>query len=288
MYIDAHCHLADPRLDSVRERVLEESAKQGVGGYVQGGVDPEDWERQLALKAKYPDRIYCSFGLHPWWVAELAHLEEAAFQRESVRALELLDRSVAMPEAVALGELGLDFGKRTSESTHGRQRVVFIQQLEIARRHGKPLVLHIVRAHDEAIRILKEHGVPTRGGIVHSFSGNGRAAREYLDLGLSLSISGAITGKGFENLKRAVVKTPLQRLMIESDAPDQKPAPCQGRPDGLPGELNDPASIRVIAAALSRMRDSQLHPSRFQLSGDRGAEALLAQSTENVRRMFGL
>jgi TatD DNase family protein len=133
---------------------------------------------------------------------------------------------------------------------------------------SKPLVLHIVRAHGQAISILQPFRAFLRGGIVHSFSGNRENAKRYLDLGLSLSISGGIARRGFESLKKAVAYIPNDRLLVETDSPDQSIAGVDAR------ELNEPTALLEIARVLAGFRGAQ------------SAEEILKASTLNAERIF--
>ena len=184
--------------------------------------------------------------MHPWFVA--AHFESG---REIVEvALEQLPRY--LKRAVGLGELGLDHGSRTDPASHPWQEELFVRQLEIARAHGPlPLVLHIVKAHGPALAILRRFGPFPRGGLVHSFSVSGEVARAYLELGFTLSIGGALCRRrGFETLKRAASVLPLDRVVLESDCPDQLP---DGFAAKYPG-LNDPRAVFRVAQALCQLR----------------------------------
>jgi TatD DNase family protein len=255
-YVDSHCHLADPRIFSDVEAVLVRSRAQGIKGWVQGGVDPEDWVRQEDLKQRFPGEILTSFGLHPWWVARVSREEfEAGFSK----------LAHALPGADALGEIGLDYGPKLEKSSYENQHHAFRRQLGLLQITAKPLVLHIVRAHSDATSTLREFGPFAREGIVHSFSGTRENARKYLDLGLSLSISGGITRKGFESLKKAVRYIPLDRLLVETDSPDQ---PLEGQ------TLNEPTSLIEIAKVIAELRENE------------SAENVLRTSATNVARIF--
>ena len=257
-YIDAHSHLADSRFDADRDAVVRRAISAGVGRFIQGGVDPDDWRKQLALRAQCPGVIPC-FGMHPWWVAQAAESQcEAAW--------ELLVQMGS--QSVGIGELGLDYLPCWDSSTHDRQRRWFIRQLELAINKDKPLVLHIVRAHDDALRILGEHGVPRRGGIVHAFSGSWELAQRYLSLGLHLSVGGPLVRASARKLARAVTCCPPERLLLESDAPDQPPPQFHGR-------LNEPASITFVAETVAALKGLD-------------AEQVLRQSTANSVLLFGL
>lgn len=249
-WIDGHCHLTDPGLDPKRDQQLETARALGITAWVQGGIEPEDWDRQVALKAKLGASLILTFGLHPWWVARHTPDEVAA-------ALVTLKNRLG--EAAGLGELGLDTAPRHClPGTLPLQIEAFERQLELAKAADKPLVLHIVRAHGEALAILKRLGPFPAGGLVHRFSGSAEMAREYAQLGLYLSIGGDVLSEGFQNLKKAVGSVPSDRLILETDAPDK-----------------EPKALVAIAEAVARIREE-------------APEALLDRSTEHIKRLFRL
>lgn len=262
-WIDSHCHLADPRLFDQLAQVLERSRAAGIDTWVQGGICPEDWERQLRLQNRYGAGIVPAFGLHPWWVAQT----DAASIEKALQTLEH-----RLPQAQALGELGLDYGpKHSAPEALNQQLQAFDDQLEIAKKAAKPLILHIVRAHAPALERLCRHAPFTASGIVHSFSGSYQVAKGYLDLGLALSIGGAVTRDGFQTLKKALLHLPFEQVCLETDSPDQMPKLGIAKP----GELNEPANLVEIAAVVGAITGKP-------------CEELLEQSSANARRIFGI
>lgn len=262
-WVDAHCHLADERLAGRVEEIIERSRSAGVGAWVQGGVGPDDWERQLQLKAKYGAAIITAFGIHPWW---------AATHRKSDIESALKTLEEKLPLARAVGELGLDLGpKHTSPESNIKQFFAFEAQLELAKAAQKPLILHVVHAHAEAIDILKDNGPYEASGIVHSFSSSYEIAKEYLDLGFYISIGGSITREGFQNLKKAINSFPLDRIVVETDSPDQTPR--------LPGvkvdALNEPNNLIGIAEVLASLRGVS-------------RDEILTRSSAKLRKLFGI
>jgi TatD DNase family protein len=166
-----------------------------------------------------------------------------------------------------LGELGLDARPAYRDSLP-KQELAFRAQLRLARRFDAPLILHIVREHSLALRVLREEGVPARGGIVHSFSGGAREAQAYVELGLLLSVSGGNFRGGDRRVRQAAARVPADSWLVETDSPDQK------HPD-WPGEWSMPARLVDVATRLGAVLE-------------RGAEDVLASSTEQVRRVFGV
>lgn len=260
-WIDAHCHLADPRLAPSLEAVAARARAAGVTGWIQGGVGPDDWDRQLEVRRTLGPGCVPVFGLHPWWVA-------AADDEALDRALGAL--KTRLPEAKGVGELGLDLLPRHAASL-GRQTRAFRAQLGLAKEAGLPLVLHVVRAHPEALAELEAQGPFPKGGLVHSFSAGPAEAARYLALGLTLSVGGSVTRDNSGRLKKTVASVAPDRLVVETDAPDQTPS--------LPGlerhALNEPAVLPRLADVIAAHRGVT-------------RDALLTQSADNLKRLFSL
>jgi len=264
-FSDAHCHLADPRFAPHLEGVLARARAAGIGTFLQGGVDPEDWRRQAAIDD--PGVLPC-FGLHPWFVAGA---DEARCQ-VAFRELE-----ACIEGAAALGELGLDRGPKVTNDSFALQKKMFAQQLELAAGLGKPLVLHVVRAHGAALAMLREHGASWRG-LVHGFTGALEVARQYIELGISISVGGVILNKQAKRLRTAVAGMPPEHLLVESDGPWGEKSerrvldhPLADRAE-LPGE---PLAIFGIARELAKVTG-------------RDSASLLRDSHRNLCRIFAL
>lgn len=236
-WIDAHSHWADSRLDNVRNSWMNQALKSGLQYTLQGGVDPEDWQRQEKFQKDFPGHVGLCFGLHPYWVA--AHNEE-----ELNVGLDLLSQQIS--KATALGETGLDL-RPQYENSFGLQIDAFESQLEIATVAQKPVILHIVRAFDEATRVLQLWGVPPRGGMVHSFNGSWPEAQTYLKLGLKISVGGPLLREKNEKLRQVVREIPISELLIETDLPDQPG-------DHWKGQLNPPESLLSVAEEIARLK----------------------------------
>ena len=257
-YIDAHCHLADELFSKDLESILDASEKVGVTAWIQGGIDPEDWKKQRKIAKLRPGQIFLAYGLHPWWIAT---------QRESevVSALKRLEKE--LPTAHLIGELGLDYLPRFQE-TKKLQQEAFRLQLLLNENCQKPLVLHIVQAHAEAIQTLKSF--PNQKGLVHAFSEGKEVLKKYLDLGHLISVGGAITRAGYHKLKDALKYIPKECLVLETDAPDQTPE--------LPGltreSRNEPKYLIEIARAVAEIRKNET------------AEELLKSSSHNLSALL--
>ena len=254
---DSHCHLHDERVADPEAQIARARAR-GVDGFLLAGVAPDGWLVEERLRAAHPE-IAIAFGVHPQLIAEISDEEADAM----VRALgEALARQPA-----AIGEIGLDgYGER--RASLDRQERSFRAQLALARDRQLPVVLHVLEAHARALAILRADGLPRSGGIMHSYSGSAELLREYLALGLSVSFAGPVCNAHAPKIHAAAKAAPGDRLLVETDAPFQTPAPCR------PAQ-NEPAFLVEIVAALAQIRGES-------------AEALARSTAENARRLLGI
>ena len=211
-FIDAHCHLSDARVFDSAPELIRSAATSGVCHFVLAGVDPAEWLRQKELRLQFPKILTLNFGLHPWTVEKYSTTEISS-------ALEKLRTELV--HADGLGETGLDHGKKRDPGSFKKQENAFREQIRMAIEFSKPMVLHVVHAHEDAVRILKEEKASQVPMMVHSFSGNTTQLEPYLQLGAMISYSGSIVGEGYEKVKKALGRTPLDRLLLETDSPDQ-------------------------------------------------------------------
>lgn len=258
-WIDAHGHLADPRWEGQQDFIIQEARAKGIHFFMQGGLGPEDWQKQRELKARYPQHIGLCFGLHPYWVIE--HDED-----QCEEALDLL--ASQMVDALGLGEMGLDFRLHIMKDSRERQISVFESQLELAHISAKPMVLHLVQAHEESLRIMDIWGLPKQKGLVHSFNGTWGKAQDFLNRGFYLSVGGPLCRPENLKLQQAVKEIPLEFLLIESDSPDQAPPVYKG-------QLNPPVSIWEVARSIGELKS--LDPLE-----------ILDITTENFKRLFSM
>ncbi len=273
MIIDGHCHLTDLRWQSHLPSEMAESRRWGLEFFMQGGVDPAEWERQESLAAEYPGQIGLCFGLHPYFVAENS-------MADCQRALDLLAKKIH--GALALGELGLDFRPHIMKESKERQIDIFEEQLELARVAGKPCVFHFVQCFSEAILCLNEFGSPPRSGMVHSFTGSWDKAQKFLERGLFLSIGAGLLHPKNRRLEIVVKEMPLEKLLLETDSPDQPP-PLGYRPSGpsqfgglveeMPVDRNSPRSLLWVAERVAQLRKVSV-------------QEVLALNTANFQRLF--
>ncbi|MGO4880586.1 MAG: TatD family hydrolase [Bryobacteraceae bacterium] len=233
MLIDSHCHLDDKQFDADRDAAIARAREAGVERMLAIGTGdgPPDLEAALRLAREHPF-IYATIGVHP-------HDASKATQ-ETFAALETL---VVEPKVLAIGEIGLDY--HYDFSPREVQRTVFVGQLKLAARAGKPIVIHTREAWDDTLEILREHW--TGGGIIHCFSGGPDEARQALDLGFHLAFGGVLTFPKAESVRHAARLAPEDRLLVETDAPYLAPIPKRGK-------RNEPAFMLETARKLAEVR----------------------------------
>ncbi|HEU5041393.1 MAG TPA: TatD family hydrolase [Gemmatimonadales bacterium] len=251
MLIDTHCHLADPAYDADRSAVLERAWQGGVARVVCIGESPEASDRALALAEAEP-RLSTTAGVHPHDASGWSP-ERAAWLRERL----------GHPRVVAAGEMGLDY--HYDHSPRDRQRTAFEAQLALAREVGKPAVIHAREADEDTAAILTDH--PHVTAILHSFSSGPTLLRAGLVLGQYVSFSGMVTFRNWR-LDQAILDTPLDRLLLETDGPYLAPAPHRGT-------RNEPLYVRHVAERIAVVRGLPV-------------DELIAATAENAARVFRL
>ena len=249
--IDAHCHLDFEAFDNDREAVLERAEAAGIEHIIIPGVKSEHWGRITELCER--SNLHACYGLHPYYV-----------NQHSDTDLLKLDQQLSTQDCVALGECGLDY--REAQAEKQLQLKFFRAQLDIAKNHNKPVVIHSVRATEDVIRILKEF--PKLTGMIHSYSGSAEQAKQLIDIGFYISLGGNITYPRANKTRKAAATITLDHLLIETDSPDQ--------PDALhKNERNEPAFLGNVLNSLSEIRMES-------------AIDIEAQTTQNARRLFNL
>ena len=249
MLIDTHCHLADAAYDPDRAEVLARAWSVGVSRIVAIGESRPAAERALALAGAEP-RISITAGIHPHdasgWSAEVE-----SWLRDVLRR----------PEVVAAGEMGLDY--HYDHSPRQEQRTAFEAQLGLAREAGKAAVIHAREADDDVAAMLRAH--PDVPAILHSFSSGRGLLRAGLDLRHYVSFSGMVTFKNWR-LDDAILETPLDRILVETDGPYLAPVPHRGK-------RNEPAFVQQVAERIAAVRGLPV-------------EELIAATGANAARVF--
>ena len=231
---DTHAHLHGPEFALDLDAVLARARAAGIVGMVTIGTDGETNPAAVALAERLPD-VYATVGIHPH---DAASATEADWD-----ALEALARGSA--KVVALGEMGLDFFRNLSP--RDVQETVFRRQLGLARRLGKPVIVHCRDAHADTLAILADEKVAETGGVMHCFSGDVAVARRCLDLGLLISLAGPVTYKNARALPDVARFVPEDRLVMETDCPYLPPQPHRG-------QRNEPAYVALTAARVAELR----------------------------------
>ncbi|MGL4606995.1 MAG: TatD family hydrolase [Eubacteriaceae bacterium] len=234
MLIDSHAHLDDEKFDIDREAVLKRAKENGVEFIINPASDEGSSRRGIALSKKYP-MIYTTVGIHPHDAKDYVSEKHGELLREWGR----------IEKVRAIGEIGLDY--HYDFSPREVQKVVFVEQMNIAKEVGLPIVIHNRESMEDMQRILKEHFDPAYGGVMHSYSGSVEMAKVFLDMGLYLSISGTLTFKNARKLPEVVKIVPLDRLLVETDSPYLTPIPHRGK-------RNEPSYVSFVAKEIARIR----------------------------------
>jgi TatD DNase family protein len=236
--VDNHCHLDIEDGESWLDpgRALELSRSVGVDRIVQIGCDLPGADWAVRTAAQY-DAIVAGVAIHP---NEAPRLAQASNLDAGLREIERLAGSSDRVRAV--GETGLDYF-RTAPEGRAAQRRSFAAHIELANRLDKTLVIHDRDAHDDVLGMLDEHGVPART-VLHCFSGDAAFARRCLDRGAYLSFAGTVTFKNADNLRGALALAPIDRVLVETDAPFLTPMPYRGRPNA---SYLIPLTVRAMA-----------------------------------------
>lgn len=263
--VDSHCHLNWHAFDADRDAVVQRALAAGVTRMVTIGVDLPTSRQGIALAETY-EAVYAAVGIHPNDLGDGITPEE----------LEELRRLAAHPKVVAIGEIGLDY--HWQRVAHPVQQAAFEAQLALAAEVGRPVIIHNREADaDVAVTLrawvaasaTRQSPLAARPfwGVLHSFSGDGAMAEEALGWGFLLSFAGPLTFTNARALQQLVTELPLDRLMIETDAPYLTPHPYRG-------QRNEPARVALVAEALARRHGRSL--------GE-----VAAQTTATAEQFFG-
>ena len=254
MFVDTHCHLDFDDFASDRGDILARAKRAGVQQMVTIGIDLPSSRRAIAL-AEDNGEIFATVGIHP-------HNAKVLSPADIQELLSLGNKS----QVVAYGEIGLDFFR--NYQAQSVQVPCMEEQLNLAHQLGLPVVIHDREAHHEIFEILHENKVWEIGGAMHCFSGDWSFAKKCLDLGLYLSIAGPVTFDKSQNLQELAQNCPLDRLLIETDAPFLAPVPKRGK-------RNEPAFVVYTAEKIASLRKLPL-------------EDVARQTSLNARRLFRL
>ncbi len=266
MFVDTHCHLDFPEFDQDRDEVIRRAKDEGIGYIINVGASLSGSKKALELSRQH-NFIYATIGLHPH--------EADKFDDKVAATIEKLARE---DKVVAIGETGLDYylsaarlpdgqgqaGKNYSKAEN--QKALFRYLVKLAKDSGLPLVIHNRQAQDDTLKILNE--VMPMKAVVHCFSGDENFLKKCLDSGFFISFTCNITYKKAKDLRTLVKLIPLDRLMLETDAPFLPP-------EGFRGKRNEPAYVKFLAEEVARIKEV-------------GLEEVAGITTDNARRFFNL
>ena len=253
MLIDTHAHLEMSDYDEDRDDVLRRALEGGVRQIVTIGIDRLSSHKSLKLAKTY-DFLFATVGYHPHNAKDV-----------DARVLDELARLAEEPETVAWGEIGLDFYRR--HSPPAQQIDAFESQLDLASSLNMPVIIHSREANSDVFEILKKRKGKVEG-VIHCFSGDVNLAFSYIDMGYYISIPGTVTYKKASLVQEVAAHIPLERLLLETDAPFLTPVPKRGK-------RNEPAFIVHTAEKIAQLRHLDF-------------EAIARQANENAREIFSL
>lgn len=252
MLIDSHAHLDMKDFEGDLEEVIERALTGGVTHIITVGTDVSSSLKAMELADRY-DFVSATIGFHP-------HDAKDA----DLRALDELGRLAGAPNLVAWGEIGLDFYRLHSPPE--RQIAAFEQQLEMADHFDLPVIIHSRDADKEMLEILEKRG--RHKGVIHCFSGDYQLAMRCIEMGYYISIPGTVTYRNALQVQDVASRVPLERLLIETDAPYLAPVPKRGK-------RNEPLFVTYTAEKIAQLRHTDL-------------EEIAVQTSRNARRLFGL
>ncbi|MEN9647854.1 MAG: hypothetical protein RLY57_658 [Candidatus Parcubacteria bacterium] len=274
-YFDIHAHVNFAIFDTDRDEVIKR-AKEADVGMINVGTQIETSRQAVALAEQY-EHLYAIVGLHPIHTCEAEHdADEIGAETKPFHSKDNDFDAVAYeelckhPKVVAIGECGLDF-YRLDEASIERQKKIFIEHIELAKKLGKPLMLHIRSnpersAYAEALEILKQY--PEVKGDVHFFAGSLDDAKQFVELGYTLSFTGAITYPKTDNYREVIAWAPLEMIMSETDCPYVAPVPYRGK-------RNEPVYVLEVIKKIAEIKGLPV-------------DQVATQLRENVRRVFGI
>jgi len=249
MWIDTHCHLDAAEFDVDRDAVRQRARDAGVGLCVIPAVERANWARVREVAHRYND-VY-ALGIHPLYVPQA--------QDDDLQALdELLTLSRTDPHLVAVGEIGLDYfvPALCEPAQREKQWRFYTAQLQLARKHNLPVILHVRRSADMLLKGLRQTKV--QGGIAHAFNGSLQQAQAFIDLGFVLGFGGAMTFERATQLRQLAATLPLSAIVLETDAPDIPPQwvyrTAEQRAQGQAQGRNEPMELLGIAETLGQLR----------------------------------
>ena len=236
MLFDTHAHCDDDRIKGEfgsTEDYIRHQFENGVGAIVNIGTNLENSRASISLSTKF-DNVYASCGIHPY---------DIRFYDDVDKVLCELEALLQSKKAVAIGEIGLDYHYEDTDKE--KQKIFFRRQMELAKRLNAPVIIHDRDAHGDCMEIIREF--PEVMGVFHSFSGSSEMAMELIKRGWYISFSGTLTYKNANKVVNACKEAPIERILIETDAPYLPPVPHRG-------ELNHPKYVSFTCQRLADIK----------------------------------
>lgn len=252
MFIDTHAHYDDAAYTEDRDSILNQVYTSGCIAIVNAAQDVETTEFSVKMAERY-DFVYAAAGIHPHNAGECTE--------DSLRKIE---QFAMHPKVMAIGETGLDY--HYNFYSREIQQNSFRHHIRLAKRLGKPVVVHDREAHEDTLRILEEENAGSCGCVIHCFSGSAEMAAEIVKKGYYVSLGGAVTFKNARRVIEALEILPLNRILLETDCPYMTPEPFRG-------QRNDSGKIPLIAQKISDIKGEKL-------------EKILIETTENAKNFY--
>ncbi len=250
--VDSHCHIDFATFENDRKVILSRCLALGIKNIVVPATTADRWQALIAL-CQTSSMLHPALGLHPMFM-----------QQHHANDLTTLETLISENKIVAIGEIGLDFYIKDHDKD--AQIELVTAQLKLAQQADLPVILHVRKAHDQMIALLKQY--PVQGGVVHAFSGSEQQAQNYIKQGMLLGIGGAYSYQRATRLHNLIKQLPLLSIVLETDAPDM---PLEGKQ----GQRNSPESIADIVTIVANLRQQS-------------PEDIAKITTENSKRLFNI
>src|SRR5574340_1197803 len=250
-FVDSHCHIDFPELAANIDGVLDQMRRNEVVSALCVSVNLEKLPPMLRLAEQHPN-IYAAVGVHPDY--------EGVEEPSAARLVELAQH----PKVIAIGETGLDYFRLKGDLEWQRER--FRSHIRAARESNRPLIIHTREAAADTLRIMAEENAAEACGVMHCFTETWEVAEAALAMGFYISFSGIVTFRNAKQLKEVAQRVPLERILLETDAPYLAPVPHRGK-------LNQPAYVKHVAEEIALLRGI-------------GADEVGRRTTENFERLF--
>lgn len=254
MIFETHAHYDDEQFEQDREALLASMPKKGIGRIINVGATVASTRESLALAQKY-EYIYAAVGVHP---SEIAELNEETFT--------WIKEQTTYEKTVAIGEIGLDYNWDKEPQVQEKQRYWFERQLELARETNLPVIIHSRDAAEDTLTLMKRLHAQEISGVIHCYSYSKEMAMEFIKMGYYIGVGGVVTFKNAKKLRETVETVPLERILLETDAPYMSPEPHRGK-------RNDSTYLPYIVAKIAEQKG--ITP-----------EEVERVTEENARRLF--